>query len=121
MQKLGGVVEFLCGEYAALESDDLRDLRGGWRRIGLCMPESGIGCLAWVGSRPSHMIVERKPRLVAGSGRRHIDMMPDVGLVSPVAGFVVQPYGSVTLVTVNCEPAGSGRPIRIRPFFSNSL
>jgi hypothetical protein len=36
------------------------------------------------------MIVERKPRLAEGSGRRYTDTVPDVGLVRPVTGLVVQ-------------------------------
>ena len=52
-----------------------------------------VASIAWLlklGSRPSHMIVLKKPRLVDGNGRRYVETMPVVGLVSPVPGFVLQ-------------------------------
>src|SRR5215469_15499651 len=67
------------------------------------------------------MIVLRNPRLVAGKGRRYIDTMPCVGLVSPVVALVVQLYGSSTATILNCKTVaiGIGRPMRINPRLSS--
>src|SRR5215469_1096396 len=67
------------------------------------------------------MIVLRKPRLVAGSGRRYDDTMPAVGLVSPVVEFVLQLYGSSTERIWNCKLVldGIGSPILNNPFFKS--
>src|SRR6185437_4596898 len=82
---------------------------------------ASVAWLARLGSRPSHMVALRKPRLVDGNGRRYADTIPEVGLVRPVAGLVLQLYGSSTAVTSNSAPAGIGSPMRSSPFEVNSL
>src|SRR5258708_1662173 len=67
-----------------------------WSAVGAAvacawMRVASMPCCARLDSRPSHMIVVRKPRLVDGRGRRYIDTIPVVGDVRPVAGLVVQP------------------------------
>src|SRR4029077_17063807 len=57
---------------------------------------ASIDCCVRLGSRPSHMMVVRKPRFVDGSGRRYTDTIPVVGtdgpkLVRPVTGLVLHP------------------------------
>ena len=52
-----------------------------------------VASIAWLvrlGSRPSHMIALKNPRLVDGNGRRYVETMPAVVLVSPVTGLVLQ-------------------------------
>src|SRR5579885_234099 len=67
------------------------------------------------------MIAVSNPRLVAGSGRRYMDKIPEVGLVRPVTGLVEHPYGSLTAETSNSELAGIARPIRTSPLPVRSL
>src|SRR5688500_18906023 len=62
-------------------------------------------------SRPSHMTVVRKRKLVVGSGRRNSDS----------SRAVAKPYGSSTADNSNSAPAGIGSPTRMFPLLSTML
>src|ERR1700733_8417282 len=69
-------------------------------------------------SRPSNIMVLKKPRFVVGNGRRYVESVS-----TPVEGSVTnaQPYGACTTVTVNWGLAGTASGMRIRPCDNSRL
>src|ERR1043165_1157576 len=62
-------------------------------------------------SRPSHIRVLRNRRLVDGRGRRYMDNVV----------VLLQPYGLLTLTTVNSALAGTVSAMRIKPLLVSRL
>ena len=113
-QEACGIIEDLRGKrpgtrwYAAAKAPgiggrtpfkghDLLLLRGGRRRARRAWPSvASTARLNRLGSRPSRMIVRRKPRLAARNGRRYDDTTPVVELCQPGGRIGVAIMGSST-------------------------